>query len=79
MADARVDHHHGSLQQFAGGAAEGHLSRGGVVRRAAAGVGALAAVPQLVGTSAVAALVNEPNGPRGREAGLTVALLGDMR
>lgn len=62
MTNTRVYHHHGSLQQSAGGAVEGHLSSGGLKRRTAAGVGALSAVPQLVGTSAVAALVNEPNG-----------------
>lgn len=43
---------------------EGHLSSGCLKRHAAAGVGALSAVPQLVGASAVAALVNEPNGAR---------------
>lgn len=64
MADTRVNHHHSSLYQPAGRAAEGHLSSGGVVRHAAARVGALSAVPELVGTSAVAALVNEPDGPR---------------
>lgn len=62
MTNTRVDHHHSSLQQSASGAPEGHLGRGGLIRRAAAGVGALSAVPQLVGTSAVAALMNEPNG-----------------
>lgn len=63
MADAGVDHHDGSPQRSAPAAAEGHLSGGGSVRRAAAGVGALAAVPQPVGPSAVAALMNEPDGP----------------
>lgn len=43
---------------------EGHLGGGGVKRRAAAGVGALAAVPEIVGVGAVAALVNEPDGTR---------------
>lgn len=62
VTNARVYHHHGSLQQSAGGAAEGHLGGGGLRRRTAAGVGALSAVAQLVGTGAVAALVDEPNG-----------------
>lgn len=75
VADARVDHHHGSFQQSAGGALEAHLGRGGLVRRAAARVAALAAVPQLVGAGAVAALVNEANGARRRVAGLTSPLL----
>lgn len=61
MADAGVDHHDGSLQRPARATAEGHLSSGGLVRRTAAGVGALPAVPQPVGPSAVAALMNEPD------------------
>lgn len=62
MTNTRVDHHHGSLQQSAGGAVEGDLGRGGVIRRAAAGVGALSAEPELEGLSAEAALVNESDG-----------------
>lgn len=64
MTDTRVDHHHSSLQQSARAAAEGHLSSGGLVRRAAARVCALSTVAQLEGLSAEAALVDEPNGPR---------------
>lgn len=57
---------------------EGHLGGGGVKRRAAAGVGALSAVPQLVGACAVAALVNEPNGARRRVAGPAPPLLSPL-
>lgn len=62
MANARVDHHHRTLDESAGWAVEGHVSSGGLMRRAAAGVCALSAVPQPVGMGAVAALVNKPNG-----------------
>lgn len=58
VTNTRVDRHHSSLQQSAGGAAEGHLSRAGPIRRAAAGVGALSAVPEPVSPGAVAALVD---------------------
>lgn len=58
-----MDHHHSSLQQSARGATKGHLSSGGLVRRAAARVRALSAVAEPIGASAVAALVNELNGP----------------
>ena len=78
VAGARVDHHHGPLQQPAGRASEGHLGRGGLVRRAAAGVAALPAVPQLVGPRAVAALVDEPDGARGHVAGLAKPLPSDV-
>ncbi|KAI3357794.1 hypothetical protein L3Q82_016185 [Scortum barcoo] len=55
----------GPLYQSAGGAVEGHLGgSGGLMGCAAAGVGALSAVSELVGPSAEAALVNEPNGAR---------------
>ena len=79
MTNTRVDHHHRSLYQPAAGALEGHLGGGGLIRRAAAGVGALPAVPQLVGTGAVAALVDEPDGARRRVAGLAPPLLPPLR
>lgn len=44
-------------------------------RCTAAGIRAESTVAQLVGTSAVAALVNKVNGARGRVAGLTLTLL----
>lgn len=62
MTDTRVDHHHSSLQHSASGTSEGHLRGAGSVRCAASRVGALAAVMDLEGTSAVAALVNKPDG-----------------
>lgn len=57
---------------------EGDL-RGGAVRwRAAAGIRALSAVAQLVGTRAVAALVDQADGARGCVAGLTVTPLAQL-
>lgn len=78
MTNARVYHHHGSLQQSAGGAAEGHLGGGGLKGRTAAGVGALSAVAQPVGASAVAALVDEANGAWRRVAGPAPPLLSPL-
>lgn len=62
VTNTGVDHHHRSLYESAAGTPEVHLSCGGLVRRAAAGVRALPAVSELVGLSAVAALVDEPDG-----------------
>lgn len=61
-AHARVDHHHGPPCQCTRQAAEGHLSGAGLVRHAAGGAAALAAVAQPVSLSADAALVNQLNG-----------------
>ena len=75
VTSARLDHHHGLLPQSAGGTAEGHLSGGGLKRRTAAGVSTVPAVLQLVGASAVAALVNEPDGAWRCVAGLAMSQL----
>lgn len=79
VTNTRVDHHHRALDQPAARTVEGHLGRGGLVRRAAAGVRALPAVPQPEGPSAVAAVVNEPNGARRRVAGFASPLLSPLR
>ncbi len=73
-----VDHHHRALYQSAGWALEAHLSGAGLMRRAAAGVCAQSTVPELVGMSAVAALVNKPNGAWWRVAGLAPPLLSPL-
>lgn len=64
MTNTRVDHHHGPTDQPASGTAERHVGSGGLVRRAAAGISALSAVTEPEDTSAVAAMVDEPNGHR---------------
>lgn len=74
-----MDHHHRSLYEPAARTPEGQLGRAGLVRRAAAGVRALTAVPEPVGLGAVTALVDEPDGAWGGEAGLTVSLLTPHR
>lgn len=71
----RVDHHHRPPQQRPRQAAEGHLSRAGLVRDAAVRVAAAAAVAQPVRLSADAALVEQPNGAWRGVAGLTLPLL----
>lgn len=75
VAHARLDHHDAAPQQAAGRAAEGHVGRGGAVRRAAAAVAALAAVAQLEGDGAGAALVQQPHRSRSQVAGHALALL----
>lgn len=75
MTHTRVDHHHCSLDKSAGGTAEGHRGSGGLERRAAAGVGALPTVPELVRAGAVAALVEQSNGPWGHVGGCALSLL----
>lgn len=75
VTSTRVNHHHSSLQPPAARTLEGDLIGGGVRRCTAAGICAESTVAQLVGPSAVAALVNQVSGARGRVAGLTLTSL----
>lgn len=70
-----MDHHHRPPEQRPRQAAEGHLSRAGVLRDAAARVAAATAVAQPEHLSADAALVEQPNGAWRGVAGLTLPLL----
>lgn len=74
-AHTRVYHHHRPPYERPRQAAEGHLSSAGLLRDAAAQVGAPTAVPQPVNLSTDAALVKQPNGAGRGVAGLTLPLL----
>lgn len=79
MTGTRVDQHHCSLNHAAREAAEGHLSGGGLLRSAAARVGALTTVFQAVSARAIAAVVNETDGPRCCVALLALPLLSPLK